>query len=148
MLNQTWPDKVIIEDFYQMTTTYEYMNWMKLTHTLLTFSLNPRAPFCTSTFPSTSLIAFVIYTLKEKRKRKRKSSPLCILCTLMPQIKPLLALKLVHMWYEESIPGRNPTLACCIFQYFGVSLFEFISYKKTTLSPRYGNHLKRKTRRC
>jgi hypothetical protein len=32
MLNQTWPDKVVIEDFYQMTTTDEFVNWMKLTH--------------------------------------------------------------------------------------------------------------------
>ena len=76
MLNQTWPDKVVIEDFYQMTTTYEYVNWMKLTHILLTFSLNPRAPFCTSTFPSTSLITFVMYTLKKKGKKVKKAKPL------------------------------------------------------------------------
>jgi hypothetical protein len=31
-------------------------------------------------------------------------SPLCILCTLMPQITPLLTLTLVHMEYEKSPP--------------------------------------------
>ena len=34
------------------------------------------------------------------------TSPLCILCTLMPQIIPLLTLMLVHTWYKESAsPG-------------------------------------------
>ena len=36
------------------------VNWMKLTHLLSFFSLNPRAPFCTSTFTSTFSIAFLI----------------------------------------------------------------------------------------
>ena len=43
-------DKVVIEDYYRVTIMDENMNWMKLTHLLSLFSLNPRAPFCTSTF--------------------------------------------------------------------------------------------------
>ena len=38
---------------------------------------------------------------------KFNTSPLCILCTLMPQIITLLTLTLVHTWYEESNPKEN-----------------------------------------
>ena len=31
---------------------------------------------------------------------------------------------------EESTPGRNSSLTCCILQLFGASLFELISLKK------------------
>ena len=41
-------------------------------------------------------------------------TPLCILCSLMPKIIPLLTLTLVHMWYEKKIrPLRKKT---CPFQ--------------------------------
>ena len=40
-----------------------------------------------------------MYTLE-----KNNSSPLCILCMLMPQITPLLTLVFVHKWHEESTP--------------------------------------------
>ena len=42
-----------------------------------------------------------MYTLE-----KSNTSPLCILCMLMPQIIPLLTLMLVHMWYEEFAPAK------------------------------------------
>ena len=74
---------------------------MELTHSLSFSPPNPWAPFCTSTFTSTFLIAFLNVHIGEK------IIPLpyiYILCTLMPQIIPLLALALVHMWYEESTP--------------------------------------------
>ena len=45
-----------------------------------------------------------MYTLE-----KNNASPLCILCTLMPQIIPLLTLTLVHTWYEESNPWTKTT---------------------------------------
>ena len=41
---------------------------------------------------------------------KITTSPLCILCMLIPQIIPLLTLKLVHTWYEESTPGLKTVL--------------------------------------
>ena len=48
-----------------------------------------------------------MYTLE-----KNSTSPLCILCTLMSQIIPLLALMLGHTWYEESTPqGEMPPLS-------------------------------------
>ena len=53
-------DKVVIEDYYHMTTMDVNVNWMELTYLLSKFSLNPRAPFCTSTFTSTFSIAFLI----------------------------------------------------------------------------------------
>ena len=37
-------NKVVIEDFYNMTTIDENMNWMKLTHVLSKKSLNLMAP--------------------------------------------------------------------------------------------------------
>ena len=38
---------------------------------------------------------------------KNNTSPLGILCTLMPQIIPLLTLMLDHTWYEKSIPQKH-----------------------------------------
>ena len=78
-------DKVVIEDYYRVTIMDENMNWMKLTHLLSLFSLNPRAPFCTSTFIWTFLI-----TLLNVHTRENTTSPLCILCMLLPQIIPFL----------------------------------------------------------
>ena len=40
-----------------------------------------------------------MYTLE-----KNNASPLCVLCTILPQIKPLITLRLVRTWYEESTP--------------------------------------------
>ncbi len=51
-------DKVVIEDYYHMTTMDENVNWMKLAHLLSIFILNPRASFHTSTFALTFSIAF------------------------------------------------------------------------------------------
>ena len=38
-------DRVVIENYYYMTTIDENVYWMKLTHLLAIFSLNPRGPF-------------------------------------------------------------------------------------------------------
>ena len=83
-----------------MITMDKDVTWMKPTHLLSFFSLNPRATFCTSTFTSTLLIAFFII----RNLRKIRESPLCILCALMPQIINPFTLMLVHTWYEESNP--------------------------------------------
>ena len=45
--------------------------------------------------------SFYVYTVE-----KINTSPLCILCMLMPQIIPLLTLMLVHTWYENPPPGQ------------------------------------------
>ena len=71
---------------------------MDLTHLLLKLSLNPKGPFCTSTFTS----KFVIPFLTVHTRTKDNTSPLCM---LKPQIIPLLTLTLVCTWYEESTPG-------------------------------------------
>lgn len=60
-----------------MITMDKDVTWMKPTHLLSFFSLNPRATFCTSTFTSTLLIAFLIHTLK-----KNNTSPLRRLCSM------------------------------------------------------------------
>ena len=43
-----------------------------------------------------------MYTLEQN-----KTSPLCMLCVLVPQVIPLLALMLVCTWYKESQPLGN-----------------------------------------
>jgi hypothetical protein len=48
-----------------MTTLDENMNGMELTHSLSILPQTPRAPFCTSTFTSTFLIAFLDVHTKE-----------------------------------------------------------------------------------
>ena len=92
----------------------EFMNWMKLTHLLSSFSLNLTDPFCTSTFTSYFLIVVLDVQTKELNTScmyimfinvANNTSPLCILCMLMPQIIPLLILTLVCTWYEESTPS-------------------------------------------
>ena len=104
MQTPTRMDNVVIKDYYHMITMNENVNWMELTHMLLSFPLNPKARFCTSTFTSTFLIAFFyMYKLE-----KNNTSPLCIICMLMPQILPLLTLTLVHTWYEEATLGLYP----------------------------------------
>jgi hypothetical protein len=37
-------DKIVIEDYYHMTTMDENVNWMKLAHLLSNYSLNPKGP--------------------------------------------------------------------------------------------------------
>jgi hypothetical protein len=49
-----------------MTTMNEKMNWMELARLLSIFSLNPRAPFCTSTFPLMFLKAFLYVHTREQ----------------------------------------------------------------------------------
>ena len=58
MQTLTQMDKVIIEDYYHMTTMNEDMNWMEQTHPLSNVSLSIRAPFCTSNFTSKTSIPF------------------------------------------------------------------------------------------
>ena len=43
-------NKVVIEDYYDMTTMNENVNWTKLTHVLSNFSPNLGAPFCVFIF--------------------------------------------------------------------------------------------------
>jgi hypothetical protein len=40
------------------TTMNDNVNWMELAHVLSILSLNPKAPYCTSTITSTFLITF------------------------------------------------------------------------------------------
>jgi hypothetical protein len=66
---------------------------------------NCGVPFCKSTFTSNFLIGFLNVTPKEIN-----ATPLCILCTLMSQIIPLLTLTFVRTWYEESTPMDVPQM--------------------------------------
>ena len=59
-------DTMVIEDFYHVTIMNESMNWMKLTHLLLLFSLNRRVHFCKSTFTSKFLIPILVVDSREK----------------------------------------------------------------------------------
>ena len=97
MQTPTRMNNVVIDDYYHLTTMYENVNWMELTQLLSKKSLNPRAPSCTSTFTSSFSIAFLNVLTRENN-----ASLSYIPCTLMSQIVPLLALKLVCTWYEES----------------------------------------------
>ena len=61
MQTPTRMNKVVIEDYYHMTTMNE-------TNTsIVKFPANPRVPFCTSTFTSTFLIAFLHVHTREKQ---------------------------------------------------------------------------------
>ena len=44
-------DKIVIVDYYHMTTMNENVNCMKLIYLLSTFSLNLKAPFVNITLP-------------------------------------------------------------------------------------------------
>ena len=101
-------DKVVIEDFYHMTTMDGNANWMKLTHLLPKFSLNLRAPFCTFTLTSNFLIAFL-----NVRTREKKNFPLCIICMLMPQSITILTLALVCTLCSKSTP-RVLSVTCTL----------------------------------
>jgi hypothetical protein len=59
-------DKVVIEDYYDMTIIDENVYLTKLTHLLSIFSLCLKVSFCTSTFTSKFLIAFVYVHTREK----------------------------------------------------------------------------------
>lgn len=69
---------------------------MRLAHFL---SLNFRALFVHLSLLWIYSWTFKIYTLE-----KNKTSPLCILCTIMSQSIPISTLKLVRTWHEESNP--------------------------------------------
>ena len=58
--------KVVIEDYKHMTIMDENVHWMELTHLLSRNFLKPQAPFCTFTFTSTLLIAFLNVQAREK----------------------------------------------------------------------------------
>ena len=66
MQTLTTLDKIVIEDYYQMTIINENVYWMKVAHLFSSFSQNLRVPFCTSTFTSKKLIAFFIVHTREK----------------------------------------------------------------------------------
>ena len=70
----------------------ENTNWMKLAHLLSIVSLNLGGPFCTSTYTSKFLITILNVQIKEN-----KTSPICILCMLIPQILPLFTFTLVDV---------------------------------------------------
>ena len=55
---------VVIEDYYHMTTMTENVNWMKLTHLLLIFSLNCKAPFVHLPLLEKFECPFQMYTLE------------------------------------------------------------------------------------
>ena len=88
--------KVLTEDYHHMTRMDENVNCMKLTHLLLNFPLNLRAPFCTTTFYFKVLIAFL-----NVHNRDNNTFLLCKLCMLISRIIPILTFRLVHTWYEE-----------------------------------------------
>ena len=60
--------KVGIENYYHATIMDENVNWMELAHLLSNFSLNLRVRFCTSTIPSTFLIAFLNVHTRERKQ--------------------------------------------------------------------------------
>jgi hypothetical protein len=66
MQTLTRMDKEVIEAYYHLTKMDENLNRMEPTYLLSIFPLNPTGPFCTSTFTSTFLIAFLnVHTRKK-----------------------------------------------------------------------------------
>ena len=66
MQTPTRMNKVGTEDYYNLTPMDGNLNWVGLTYLLSKFSLNPTAPFCTSTFTLTFLIASLnVHTRKQ-----------------------------------------------------------------------------------
>jgi len=59
-------DMVVIEDYYHITTLNENVIWMKRTHLLPSFFLNPKASFCISTFNVKLLMTFLNVHNEEK----------------------------------------------------------------------------------
>ena len=82
---------IVIENYYPTTTMHENMDWMKLTHLeSIFFDINLMAP----------LLHIYLYFKTSKMlikctHQRTKSSLLCKLRTLKPQIIPLLTLTLV-----------------------------------------------------
>ena len=92
MQNLRRMDNVVIGEYYLMKIMDEDVNWMKLTHMLSVLSLHLTPP------------PFVHLPLLQKNIAF--TSPLYILCTIMPQIIPLSTLLLVHTCFEESKPPK------------------------------------------
>ena len=62
-------DKVVIGDYYHMTTMDENVNWITLTHLLSNCALDLRVLFfCTSTITSKFPIAFLNEYTREKQR--------------------------------------------------------------------------------
>ena len=92
-------DKVVIEDYYHMTTMVKNVNWIKQTHLLLIFPLILRPLFVHLPLHQKFLISFLYL------HNMNYTSSLCVLvCTQMPPIIPLLTLVLDWTWYEKSTP--------------------------------------------
>jgi hypothetical protein len=100
MQNPTTMDKVVIKNYYHMTTIDENVYWMKLTYLLSIFCSNLQGLLLYIYLYFTILNNFLkMYTLE-----KNDASPLCILFTLTPHKLPLPTLTLIYTWYEKSIP--------------------------------------------
>ena len=83
-----------------MTIMDEDINWMKLTHMLSIFSLQlSPPPLLYLPFASKTIIAFLYVHTEEN-----DTSPLYILCMLMPRIISLSTLMLICTWLEDSTP--------------------------------------------
>ena len=97
-------DKEVIEDKYpNMTTMVENVNWNETNTSLVNFSSNPQHPL-----PTYLYYEILNNLFKCTHWKYNNTSPLHILCTLMPQIILLLTLVLVCTWYEESTLGQEP----------------------------------------
>ena len=72
---------------------------------------------------------------------KSNTFPLCIICTLMPQIIPFFTLTLVHKWYYESTRGshirKSLYLTTCIDL---VHLVHYLLYKIFSMHSRMVTH--------
>jgi hypothetical protein len=74
------------------------------TTSIVNFYVNLRPPFVNLHVLQTSWPTFLVSTLEEN-----DTYALLIICTLMPQITPLLTLMLVYTWGEGSHPGNGVT---------------------------------------
>ena len=76
---------------------------------------------------------------------KINTSILCILCTLIPQIIPLLTLTFAHMWYEDSIPWALDAIVYILFwssiAHFIVFLFFLNTKECAKWNPTVGRSL-------
>ena len=94
-------DKVVIKDYYHMTTMDKNIIRIKLAHSMSFCSLNLKSPLLyIYLYFKIKYILFYMHTLE-----KNNTFPLRILCTLVPQLIPLLTLTLVCTWCEISSPG-------------------------------------------
>ena len=95
---------VVILPYDQMTTMDENVNWMKLPHLMSDFSYKPKGPLLYISLYFETLIAFL-----DVHTWEFDTSPLCILCTLMPQIITLLKKN------KNSSLWRTPKWIECLF---------------------------------